>query len=470
MMSLLIKPLLSLSPMDTQQLWQAVLGELELLMSRPHFITWFKDTFIADATQDQIIVGVPHVFTRNWLEKKFHDKITEIVKKHTKNPRMQVHYKIESSKNLLKKQLLNIVNEPLPHFNSGYGFPSESLPMASGALNPKYVFDTFVVGKGNELAHAACMAVSANPGTTYNPLFLYGGVGLGKTHLMQAIGNHILKIQPNAKILYASSETFTNDYIRAIKEGNANEFKNKYRTVDVLLVDDIQFLAGKDGTQEEFFHTFNELHQKNRQLVISSDRPPKAIHAIESRLMSRFEWGMIADIMNPDYETRMAILESKCKEKNYPLTPEILSYIANTIINNVRELEGALNKIIAYHQLNRAEPTIESVKTIVNTISANLQKQSITPKFIIETIAQFFDISQDDLTGSSREKRLVVPRQISMFLMREELKSSFPAIGQQLGGRDHTTAMHAYEKIKKQIRLDDQIRQNIELVKQKLYV
>ena len=383
--------------------------------------------------------------------------------------KIEVFYKVESCKTLLKKQILTGI---MPTNIGSIDLSSETRePVTTKfGLNPKYVFENFVVGKGNELANAACQAVAANPGKTYNPLFIYGGVGLGKTHLMQGLGHAIIDARPDTKVLYVTSETFTNEYIQAVKEGKGHVFKDKYRNVDVLLVDDIQFISGKEGTQEAFFHTFNELHQQNRQIVISSDRPPKAIQALEARLLSRFEWGMIADIMNPDYETRVAILEAKCKDRNYNMDPEIISYIANTIVNNVRELEGGLNKIIAYHHLNNTQPTPESVKNILSTISASMHKQALTAKTIISIISEFYDITTAEILGSSREKRLVIPRQISMYLMREELKSSFPSIGQEIGGRDHTTAMHAYDKIKKVLKKDDKIRQNIEILKQKLYM
>ncbi len=452
--------------MDTQQLWQAVLGELELTITKANFITWFRDTFISDYTENQITIGVPNTFTKAWLEKKFNEKIHSILKNLTKKDRITIYYKVESSKNLLKKQLLNLVTQP----DTPDMFHNSDAVNHKTGINPKYVFETFVVGKGNELAQAAARAVTDNPGKTYNPLFMYGGVGLGKTHLMQAIGNAVLGREPETKVLYVTTENFTNEYIKSIKEGHMNTFMDKYRSVDILLVDDIQFISGKEGTQEAFFHTFNELYQNNKQIVISADRPPKAIHAIEARLLSRFEWGMIADIMNPDFETRIAILLSKCKDKNYNIDSEIVNHIAFTIVNNVRELEGALNKIIAYHHLNNSIPTLDSVKNILTTITANLQRQNVTAKTIIHIIAEFFDISTDDIMGTSREKRLVVPRQIGMFLMREELKSSFPAIGQELGGRDHTTAMHAYEKIKREVKKDESIRQSIELIKQKMYV
>lgn len=456
--------------MDTQQLWQAVLGELELSLSKAHFVTWFKNTFISEYANNQIVIGVPNNFTKNWLEKKHHDRIIELLKRLTANPRIQIFYKIESNKNFLKKQLLSIVQQDIQELTENVSFPgSQAIINNKTGLNPKYQFENFIVGKGNELAHAAARAVVSAPGKTYNPLFVHGGVGLGKTHLMQAVGNDIFKAFPNLKVIYITSETFTNQYIQSIKEGRTNEFKDKYRSLDVLLVDDIQFISGKEGTQDAFFHTFNELHQNNKQIIISSDRPPKAIYDLESRLSSRFEWGMIADIVNPDFETRVAILEAKCRERHYTIEMEIVKFIANTIHNNVRELEGALNKIVAYHHLNNTTPTMESVKSILSTITANLQRQAITPKFILETISKFFDINTADIIGTSREKRLVIPRQIGMYLMREELKTSFPAIGQEIGGRDHTTAMHAYDKIKREIKRDEQIRQNVVLLKQKIY-
>ncbi|MHA1757637.1 MAG: chromosomal replication initiator protein DnaA, partial [Promethearchaeota archaeon] len=316
---------------------------------------------------------------------------------------------------------------------------------------------------------AACRAVVKNPGNTYNPLFIYGGVGLGKTHLLQAIGHEALK-QRNKKILYVTSEKFTNEYIQAVKNGRAKEFKDLYRNVDFLLIDDIQFIAGKESTQEEFFHTFNHLHQSNKQIVLTSDRPPQAIPALEKRLLSRFEWGMIADISSPDLETRIAILEKKTKEKNYNINKEVINFIATNIQNNVRELEGVLNRLIAYHQFNNTPINLENAKKIIDSItSISSHKKSVTPKEIIKTVAQFYDLKIEDIMGKSREKRFAYPRQIIMYLMREEIKSSYPSIGQELGGRDHTTAMHAFHKISQDIENDERIRQEINAIKQRLY-
>jgi len=336
-------------------------------------------------------------------------------------------------------------------------------------LNLNYTFNSFVVGPGNELAQAAAKAAAEKPGEIYNPLFIYGGVGLGKTHLVQAVGNYILEKQAKKKVLYINSEKFTNDFIFAIKSGTTDKFKETYRNVDVLLIDDIQFIAGKEQTQEEFFHTFNALHQNNKQIIISSDRPPKAIAAIENRLVSRFEWGMIADISAPDLETRVAILEIKCQERHYNLDSEIIHFIAETIQDNIRELEGALNRIIAFHQLNNTTPSLESVKSILGGISANPKKAGLTSKKLLKKIAEFYDISIDSLLGSSRKKELVIPRQIAMYLMREELKASYPYIGQDMGGRDHTTAMHACIKISTLINNDERIKNDILALRQRIY-
>lgn len=452
--------------MTNEELWQAALGGLELSLSKANFTTWFKNTFIISQDSGKVIIGVPNNFTKTWLENKYHKDILKSLQNVTNNAVKEVLYRIESPK---KPTISQSLKETAKQKEKGY-FPAIEEKKNGFGLNPRYTFATFVVGKGNELANAACLAVAQKPGQVYNPLFLYGGVGLGKTHLMQAIGHEVAKRFPDKKIIYVTCEKFTNEFIRSISEGDIDKFKKTYRSADILLVDDIQFLAGKDGTQEEFFHTFNTLHQNNKQIVISSDRPPKAIPALESRLLSRFEWGMIADIAQPDLETRMAILKSKCAEKNYTLDNEIISFIANTIQSNVRELEGALNRIAAYHDLNNTKPTLESVRNILSSI--NSYKRSgvgVTARQIINAVSEFYEISNSDLTGSSRKRGLVTPRQIAMFLMREEIKSSYPSIGQELGNRDHTTAMHAYEKIREALDKDEKVRNDINLIKQKIY-
>jgi len=452
--------------MNNEQIWQAVLGEIELNLSKANFTTWFKNTFISLIDDEQIIICVPNTFTKAWLEKKNHKEICSALENIINKKVKKIFYKVEAKKiipiNIGRKEGEEKKDEIAPT-------RIEPIPTNRFGLNSRYVFENFIVGKGNELAHAACQAVAANPGRAYNPLFIYGGVGLGKTHLLQAIGHEVSK--KTDKILYVTSEKFANDYIQSVRGGQGKEFKDRYRNVDLLLIDDIQFMAGKDGTQEEFFHTFNELHQTNKQIVITSDRAPKSIPALEKRLLSRFEWGMIADIVQPNIETRLAILQKKCREKNYSLNEEILNYIANNVFNNIRELEGALNRIIAYHEFNNSVPSIETIKNILNDLLINTQLKSIGPKDILEAVSKYYSIAIKDLVGKGRQKELVWPRQITIYIMREEINTSYPTIGQELGGRDHTTAMHAYNKILKEVKEKDngKIKQEIESIKQLLY-
>jgi len=450
--------------MDKNQLWQSALGELEISLSKANFMTWFKNTFIISWEQNKVIVGVPNTFTKAWFEKKYHSDIIKSLQKISDNQVREVLYQVIIGRN--NSAYIEDRNASVSLKDDTYK-PHNNAIHEIG-LNPRYTFNNFIIGKANELAHAACIAVAEKPGSVYNPLFIYGGVGLGKTHLLQAIGNKSTQ-EAEKKVLYVSCEKFTNDFIKSISSNVVDKFKNIYRSVDVLLIDDIQFLAGKEGTQEEFFHTFNALHQNNKQIVISSDRPPKAIPALENRLVSRFEWGMIADISLPDLETRIAILETKCREKNFSLASEVLHFIAENIQNNIRELEGALNRIIAHTQLRNNSSVFDIAKKIIQTTNAPQQKKSITPKHIINTVAQYYDIKIDDIMGICRKKNLALPRQIIMFLMREEIKSSYPTIGQEIGNRDHTTAIHAYSKISKAVGLDDKLRQDIESLKEKLY-
>jgi len=448
--------------MNNQQLWQAILGELELILSKAHFTTWFKNTFISEITDEEITIAVPNAFTKTWVENKYHQQILKAAQNISGNIK-RINYRIETLNNQqtqdnekIIKQIINTETAESPKLNK-FG------------LNEKYTFQNFIVGKGNELAFAAAKSVAESPGKNYNPLFIYGGVGLGKTHLMQAIGNFIANNLPHKKLIYLNSEKFTNDFVQAIKLRQIDNFKKTYRQVDLLLVDDIQFMAGKEQTQEEFFHTFNELYQNEKQIVLSSDRPPKAIPALEQRLTSRFEWGMIADISSPDLETRIAILQAKSQEKHLNLTPENINYIATNIQSNVRELEGALNKIIAYSQLNKCEPNLEIVKNLLNSLVHVPVKSGLTPKQIINIVASFFDVTIDNLTGDCRRRELVIPRQIIMYLLREELKCSYPSIGAELGGRDHTTAIHAILKISEAIKNDGKIKNDITLIRQRLY-
>ena len=456
-----------MSSLEAQKIWQATLGELELTLSKANFTTWFKNTFIAAHQDGTVIIGVPNTFTKAWLEKKYHSAILKALQKITENKARNIIYRVETrAKGEIASPALTESPAPLKiKISSGNSLPT----LNELGLNPTYNFEAFVIGKGNELAHAASQAVAQKPGTIYNPLFIHGGVGLGKTHLMQAIGNLVARSLPDKKVVYVSCERFTNDFIKSISSNRPEAFKNLYRSADVLLIDDVHFLAGKEGTQEAFFHTFNELHQNNKQIVLTSDRPPKAIPALENRLVSRFEGGMIVDVAAPDLETRAAILRAKLKNKNFVLSEEVVNLVAATIQNNVRELEGALNKIIAYHQLNGSQPDLESVKKIIDSIASVKQRRSLTPKQVINTVATFYDIALEDLFGASRKKNLAVPRQIIMYLMREELKSSYPSIGQEIGHRDHTTAMHAYGKISGLIEQDEKINQDIHLIRERLY-
>src|SRR3989339_1423220 len=371
--------------MNTHELWQAVLGEMELKVSKAHFTTWFKNTFVSEYRNGEVIIAVPNTFAQSWLGKKHHRDILHTIQNITNQAVRSLSYRVETKNNGPQPLIIEEkkAQAPEPYSHEDYGFTpsasySESASNGTITINPLYTFNTFVVGKQNELAHAAAQAVAAQPGGTYNPLFIYGGVGLGKTHLLHAIANEMRRRNQNVRILYVTCERFTNDFINAIRSGKGKEFKDRYRNVDLLLIDDIQFITGKEGTQEEFFHTFNALHQNNKQIVVCSDRPPRSIAGLEKRLQSRLEWGMLVDVGTPDLETRVAILEAKCQEKQYQLDKNIVSYIATMIQNNVRELEGALNKIVAFHQLKNTPPTLEFIKKML--ASSQPIRKSVTNK------------------------------------------------------------------------------------------
>lgn len=450
--------------MNNQQLWQAILGSMEVSLSKANFNTWFKNTNIVERGPDFIIIGVPSAFNRDWIAAKYHQEMLKALKGLSPEIK-EIKYQLGNASS---------ANQPSPA-----GKPSvkaetvgqKDSPIISGNsnLNPKYTFETFIIGKNNELAHAASIAVAKNPGTQYNPLFIYGGVGLGKTHLMQAIGQRLLATGSKNKILYVTSETFANNYVNAIAQKRMEEFKREYRTVDALLIDDIQFMAGKEGFQEEFFHTFNELRDKGKQIIITSDRPPKEIPAVEQRLVSRFEWGMIADIQAPDLETRMAILRTKMEKKGIVISEDILFYIAENIQNNVRELEGALNRLAVYQQMENKGLFLDQAKNILASI-VGVKKRVTSVKKIAELVADFYNISMEDLLKQSRKKEFVKPRQIAMYLIRKELDNSFPSIGDFFRGRDHTTVMHAVEKVENLINTKENFKQEIELILGKLFV
>jgi chromosomal replication initiator protein len=335
-------------------------------------------------------------------------------------------------------------------------------------LNPKYTFESFVVGPSNELAHAAAWAVAKKPGLVYNPLFIYGGTGLGKTHLLQAVGDAVLKDFDQKRIRYVPTEKFTAEIVYSIRNQTIESLKAKYRAIDVLILDDVQFLSGKEKTQEEFFHTFNALYESNKQIILSSDRPPKSIPALADRLRSRFEGGMIGDIGYPDYETRIAILKTKCQEKGLNFSDEVLDYVATNIQRNIRELEGALNRLVAFQRVNNQSPDLETSKVLLKSLFLSPSKM-INPKKIIEIVSEFYDLKEKDLLSLSRKKEIVKPRQVAMFLLRSELKSSYPFIGRRFAGKDHTTAIHACEKILKQAESDENLSNEISLIKQRIY-
>ncbi|KAA0206712.1 chromosomal replication initiator protein DnaA [Candidatus Uhrbacteria bacterium] len=465
--------------MDIQALWQAALGELELTLSKANFTTWFKNTFLSEIEGTKAVVSVPNTFTKAWMEKKYHDQIVKALRNASNLPIREVSYRVEvRNTTVLPLDYVATQPESAPAATSVTYAPPNSTAFASAptskagadvGLNPRYQFSTFVVGKNNELAHAASTAVATKPGEVHNPLFVYGSPGMGKTHLLQAIGHHALHINPNLKVKYVTCEKFTNEFIQALRSGHADSFKDKYRLVDILLVDDIQFLAGREGTQDEFFHTFNHLHQGNKQIVLSSDRPPKDISNLETRLQSRLEWGMMADISKADFETRVAILQAKAREKNYPLSTEILHAIAGAIQSNIRELEGALNKIVAYHQFKNLLPSLETIQPILQSFAPTITKRTITPRVLLETVTEYYEITMDEILGKSRERRLAFPRQIAMYLLREEAKCSYPSIGDQVGGRDHTTAMHACDKISSLLKSDEQLKRDLSIIREKIY-
>lgn len=451
--------------MTNQQLWQAILGHLEISLSKANFNTWFKNTSIVEKGDSHIIVNVPDLFHKNWIHNKYHQEMLKALKSLAPEIK-EIRYQVgQAGQNQNTSTAPKTTNKPQDSYQQTHTETAQS----SNGLNPKYTFETFVVGKNSELAHAASHAVAKSPGGQYNPLFIYGGVGLGKTHLMHGVGHELLKVNPKAKIFYASSEKFTNDYIDALKEKRIEEFKKFYRNLDALLIDDIQFIAGKEQTQEEFFHTFNELRDKGKQIIITSDRAPKDIPSIEQRLVSRFEWGMLADISVPDLETRMAILRTKMEKRGTSLEEPILFYIAENIQSNVRELEGALNKLAVYQQMQNRGLVLDQAKNILGSIIGS-KKRVTSARKIAEAVAEFYNISMDDLIKQSRKKEFVKPRQIAMYLIRKELDNSFPSIGDFFGGRDHTTVMHAVEKISELVKEKENFKQEINLVMDKVFM
>jgi chromosomal replication initiator protein len=450
-------------------LWQSVLGEIELTVSHATFTTWFKNTELVDQSDAGVVISVPNIFAKKQFEVKFNNQIKEVLAKNGINPK-QINYTISTSgkrTRMNRETTVDTTSTTSADELLSTNTKTQKTPSAIGGLNPRYTFDNFIVGSSNDLAYTASRAVATSPGVKYNPIYLYGGVGLGKTHLMQAIGNEIIKNDPKMRVLYISSETFVSeflDYIRFKKKG----FSDKYRNVDVLIVDDMQFIAGKEKTQEEFFHTFNHLHQNNKQIIISSDKPPKSIPTLTERLRSRFEMGMTIDIQMPDFETRCAILSIKASLSGVTLKQDTVEYLATNIKTNVRELEGALNQLLAFAEVRNIEPDISTAEGLLGNIRHS-RPQHISSKQIIDRTAKHFQLDVNEICSEKRDKYIVVPRQIAMYLLRSELHLSFPKIAVELGRKDHTTAIHSVEKIEKAIKLDFLIREQVASIREKLY-
>ncbi len=454
--------------MNTEQTWKSVLGSIQVQVSKPNFLTWFKNSRLIkkDDQDGTVTVGLPNNFAKEWVKNRYHKIILGALR--DLDPTIKhVDYAVISGesgqpvklKQKTKKQSPTDIQDSLIEVK----IDSET------NLSLRYSLDNFVVGQSNELAHAAVRAMVDSVGTKYNPLFIYGKVGVGKTHLIQAAGNEITKkYKKRVKVFYVTSEKFTNDVVWAIRNKRMEDLKQKYRDVDVLIIDDIQFIGGKAATEQEFFHTFNALYEQNKQIILSSDRSPSAIPTLEERLRSRFEGGMIADVGYPDYETRLAILKNKVAVKNVDVDDRVLEIIATKIQKNVRELEGVLNKVIFYQEFKNEKIDSKKLDSIISEV-AQVSSKNITASDILRIVADFFEITQQDLVDKSRRKEVTVPRQICMYLMRDVLKMSYPHIGDILGKRDHTTAIHAFEKISKDINSKPEFNQQIMLIKERLY-
>ncbi|WP_067840380.1 chromosomal replication initiator protein DnaA [Amphibacillus sediminis] len=445
---------------NIEELWDSTLSAIKEKVSKPSFDTWLKNTKADSITEDTLIVSAPNEFARDWLESRYTKLISDAIFEVT-GAKLQTKFIIPESEQNIEANAQQAMK--LPTIKD-----QDQQDHSKTMLNDKYTFNTFVIGSGNRFAHAASLAVAEAPAKAYNPLFIYGGVGLGKTHLMHAIGHYVLDHNPNAKVVYLSSEKFTNEFINSIRDNKAENFRSKYRNVDVLLIDDIQFLAGKEQTQEEFFHTFNTLHEESKQIIISSDRPPKEIPTLEDRLRSRFEWGLITDITPPDLETRIAILRKKAKAEGLEIPNEVMLYIANQIDTNIRELEGALIRVVAYSSLINQDIDAALAAEALKDIIPNNRPKVITIAAIQELIAEKYNLKLEEFAAKKRTKSVAFPRQIAMYLSRELTDFSLPKIGEEFGGRDHTTVIHAHEKISKLISEDQLLNREIEEIKEQL--
>ena len=448
-------------PLNLKQIWTAALGELQVGLPRSTYDTWFKDTQVLSEEDDVFLIGVPNAFAREWLENKFRPQVRTTLQ-HLLGRTVDVRF-VTSANGGVRPG-----SAPASTFAQQTSTQERREAPVSAVLNQRYTFSTFVVGSNNRLAHAAALSVAERPGHSYNPLFVYGGSGLGKTHLMHAIGHAVIARHPKKRVAYATSEKFTNEFINSIRAQKGEDFRERYRRIDVLLVDDIQFIAGKEGTQEEFFHTFNAIHEEGKQIVISSDRPPKAIQ-LEDRLRSRFEWGLIADISTPDLETRIAILRAKAEVQNVAVPPPVIDFLAQRIVSNIRELEGALTRIVVYAALQASPVTTQLAQEVLQNILYNPQRKTLSPERIAETVARYYGVPIDELKGRARDKQIVLPRQIAMYLMREETEAPLLRIGEVLGGRDHSTVLHGCEKIEREMAENDEFRRDVGALREMLY-
>ncbi|MGH2448083.1 MAG: chromosomal replication initiator protein DnaA [Chloroflexota bacterium] len=444
--------------MEAQVVWRSVLSRLQDTMPPANFDTWLRPTRGIELEGDTLTVGTPSTYGREWLEQRLSPVIRKTLTE-VGHDGVSVRFRVMSDladQNGSRRR------------RSNAGTSNALLERHAGVFKPQYTFQQFIVGPSNRFAHAAAMAVAERPGQTYNPLFLYGGVGLGKTHLLHAIGQQVAHDFPDFSIVFRTLETFMNEMIKAIRESRNEEFHEQYRYVDMLLIDDIQFISGKESTQEEFFHTFNALHDSGKQIVITSDSPPKALNPLEERLRSRFEWGLIADIQPPDLETRIAILRSKAEQQDLPVPSDVIQYLARRVPSNIRELEGSLKRITAYASLNECQLSVDLAAAALDSLSGPRRTQ-LTPQLIIDCVAKYFGLPVSDLSGKGRSKGVVVPRQVAMYLVREETTISLDQIGQLLGGRDHTTVMHGWDKMGNAIQADHQLRNDVLAIRSMLY-
>ena len=449
-----------LAMLDNKQLWENTLVNIELSISKANFSTWFKNTYITKQEDGVIMVAVPNQFVKDWVSQKYHKFILKTLRGFSDTVRGVDYIIVKDQRKQKKKEEvfvhgLKTVNHELPL--------EEFYINKNDNLNPRYVFENFVVGSFNELAHAAAQAVIKKPGIVYNPLFLYGDTGLGKTHLAQAVGNHIKKINPDRKVFYLTSERFTVDLVNSIQNNKVNDFKEKYRQYDVLLMDDIQFLSKKEKTQEELFHLFNALYDNNKQIIFTSDQHPTYISDIENRLKSRFSAGMIVDISAPDHESRIAILKAKALNNNFLISDEIVDFLATIIQGNIRDLEGALNTIICQSQIQDKPLTLPEVENLIK--NSTKPKKSISSREVVKKISEFYDVEENSIYEKTRRKEIVKPRQLIMYILREDFGVSYPSIGQKLGGRDHTTVIHSCEKIRRDLKVDRALEQELSQIR-----